>query len=106
MRKLSAVVGLAAILAISGCGFLGGNPLGGSIYTDAKWPNKAFKSGHPGTKVGKATCTSYLGWFEQGDCSYATACKNGGVKTIATVDTHGTTVLGIVSTWTATCTGE
>ena len=106
MRKLIAVGGLIGILGLAGCAVLGGNPLAGSIYTDAKWPMKAFKSGHPGPKVGSAMATSYFGLVEVGDASVATACKNGGVKKIATVDVHGTTVLGIVNTWTATCTGE
>jgi predicted nucleic acid-binding protein len=41
-----------------------------------------------------------------GDASVAAACKNGGITKIQTVDEHGTTILGIYSTWTTIVTGQ
>jgi hypothetical protein len=104
MRKLTfAALALAAIIGASGCGAVG--PLPGAFYTDTKFPSIASQSG-PGPRTGSAQMHSYLGMVAVGDSSVDAACKNGGITKISTVDTHGTTILGLYSTWTTIVTGQ
>lgn len=105
MRKtVVAAMGLAAIaLGMTGCGAVG--PLPGAIYTNTKFPSIASQAG-PGKRVGTAQARSYLAMVAVGDASVDAACKNGGITKINTVDTHGTSILGIYSTWTTIVTGE
>ncbi len=102
-RSKLAVLGLVGTLGLAGCGAVA--PLAGGIYTDMKFPSIASQAG-PGPKTGSAQAQGYLGMVALGDASVAAACKNGGIKKIQTVDTHGTTILGIYSTWTTIVTGE
>ncbi|MGD0946428.1 MAG: TRL-like family protein [Candidatus Binatia bacterium] len=106
MKKLGATLGLVGFLGLCGCAIIG--PLPGSIYTDTKWPSyyEGVDKAGPGPRTGTAMAESYLGWIAVGDASVAAACKNGGIRKIATIDTHGTTILGIYSTWTTIVTGE
>lgn len=97
------VIGAVGVFAVAGCGAVG--PLPGTIYTNAKYPSIASQSG-PGPKTGTAQARSYLGMVAVGDASVATACKNGGISDIHTVDTTATTILGVYSTWTTTVTGR
>ena len=103
MRKLGVALGLVGILGVSGCAAVG--PLPGLIYTNMKFPSIASQSG-PGPKTGTAKAYSYFSLVSLGDASVAAACKNGGITKIDTVDTHGTTFLGIYSTWTTLVTGQ
>jgi hypothetical protein len=60
-----------------------------------------------GSKVGKASGRIWLGVFGSADAGIQTAAKNGGIKTISTVDI--TSKLGILGLWVdfeATVTGE
>ena len=41
-----------------------------------------------GSREGTASCTGILGILYTGDCSIATAARNGGIKEIKTVDRH------------------
>jgi TRL-like protein family len=105
MRKVSvAAVGLmVAALGMVGCGAVG--PLPGAIYTNTQFPSIASQAG-PGHKTGTAQARAYLAMVAVGDASVDTACKNGGITKINTVDTHATSILGVYSTWTTIVTGE
>lgn len=107
MKKL--VLGLCGMagLMVTGCGVVG-TPINGSLYADIKYPSYyagADKLG-PGHKTGKAEAQGVLGIVAMGDASVAAACKAGGIKNIATVDTHATNLLGILQTYTTIVTGE
>lgn len=58
-----------------------------------------------GSKKGEATCQAIL-FIAFGDCSIATAAKNGGISKIHTVDTKNFSILGIYSKQTLEVTGE
>lgn len=60
-----------------------------------------------GSKTGKSSGTCYLTVLcFNVDASVATAAKNGGISKISTVDFNTKTILGIVTTYTTTVTGE
>jgi hypothetical protein len=60
-----------------------------------------------GSKVGKSVGVCYFYQICLGaDASIKTACKNGGITKISTVDLNTTNVLGIIVTYTCTVTGE
>lgn len=48
-----------------------------------------------GSKTGTASSTSVLGLYASGDCSIATAAKNGGLKKVTHVDYEYENVIGI-----------
>ena len=48
-----------------------------------------------GSKRGEASSMSVLGLFASGDCSIATAARNGGLKEIGHVDYEYTNIIGI-----------
>jgi hypothetical protein len=80
----------------------------GFLYTDLKYPSYydgAAEKG-PGSKSGTSQAVCYLGLVATGDASIDAACRNGGIATIHSVDTHGTSVLGLFATYTTTVTGE
>lgn len=60
-----------------------------------------------GTKVGTSKATVYLGFLALGqDASIQTAAKNGGIKTISTVDMKQGNVLNIIWTYETIVTGN
>jgi hypothetical protein len=103
--KLSvlAVVLVSAAL-LSGCA-MAVAPVSGGLYTDVKggW---AATSNDGSSKVGKATCTSILGWVALGDCSIEAASNKAGIKKIHHVDYHTRSFLGIYAEHTAVVYGE
>jgi hypothetical protein len=58
------------------------------------------------TKVGRATCQSYLGLVAVGDASVMTAMKAGGITKIHHVDWEANNILGIIGTYTCVVYGE
>jgi hypothetical protein len=66
----------------------------------------AAGDGHIGAKTGEASGMIILGIFGDVDASMTTAAKAGGITKIATVDTQIKTILGVVTTFTTTVTGE
>ena len=94
------IVLLIAVL-ISGCGI---------IYTDIKTPMPTLNlqaNADNQTKVGKASCTSYIWVVGIGDCSTATAMKNGGISKIHHVDWEVKSIfLGIYRKYTTVVYGE
>lgn len=67
----------------------------------------AATSNPVGTKVGTSKATVYLGVFAfDQDASIQTAAKNGGIKTISTVDMKQGNVLGLIWTYETIVTGN
>lgn len=91
----------ACIFLVSGCG---------SVYTNIKTPMPTLEmqvNADDQAKVGKATATSYLWVVVVGDCSVATAMKNGGITRIHHVDTEFNAILsGIYGKFTTVVYGE
>jgi hypothetical protein len=89
MRKMTFVMILAAcIFLVSGCG---------ALYTNVKTPMPTLEmqvNADGQAKVGKACATAYLWVVVVGDCSVASAMKDGGITKIHHVDTEINTILG------------
>lgn len=106
--RIIAVLSVASLLFLSGCAHLLPAHNAGNLFADYSYPgyyNGVTNKG-PGGKMGNATAQSILGWVALGDASVATACKNGGINTIHTVDHHMRNILGIYAEWTTKVTGE
>ncbi|MBN2179225.1 MAG: TRL-like family protein [Deltaproteobacteria bacterium] len=89
MRKISFImVIVACIFLVSGCG---------SLYTNVKTPMPTLEmqvNADDQAKVGTASATAYLWVVVVGDCSVASAMKQGGITKIHHVDTDINTILG------------
>jgi hypothetical protein len=59
-----------------------------------------------GAKTGQASGSIILGLFGNVDAGMLAAAKNGGITKIATVDVDTKSILGFVTTYTTTVTGE
>ncbi len=106
MKKTVTLVALsaAAALTFSGCAMTIGSPATGFILNNSKGPGKV--TDNKIVKTGTSTCQSILGLVASGDCSIATAAKNGGIKKVATVDYDVNNILGLFATTTVIVTGE
>ena len=93
MRKLGGLIVLAACLPLAGCLSVS-TPAIGILFTDVKYGGDA--EGAIGAKEGKACAQSILGLIAQGDASIEAAAKNGGIKTVTTVDHSAKNMLGII----------
>ena len=92
------------------------SPVEGAIFmetnaTNTGWRSGSFAgnnvgSGTMGDKVGEAECKSYVALVATGDCSVATAAKNGGIQSIGTVEHKAFNVLGIYTVYTTRVTGK
>jgi len=100
-RVRTMVVGIVVmVLLISSCG----------LYSNVKTPMPAFNlqaNAEQQNKVGKATAEMYLWFIVLGDCSVATAMKNGDVAKIHHIDTELTSVIfGLYGSFTTVVYGE
>ena len=93
MRKLGALMVLAACLPLAGC-LTVQTPALGILFTDVKYGGES--NGAIGPKEGKACAQSILGLIAQGDASIEAAAKNGGIKTVTTIDHSAKNMLGII----------
>ena len=93
MKKLGALLAIAACLPLAGC-LTVATPAIGALYADVKWDGMA--KGGLGAKEGQACARSILGLIADGDASIATAAKNGGIKDVQSVDHHTKNVLGVI----------
>ncbi|HVN40434.1 MAG TPA: TRL-like family protein [Myxococcota bacterium] len=93
MRKLGALMVLAACLPLAGCISVA-TPAIGILFTDVTYA--ADGQGAIGAKEGKACAQSILGLIAQGDASIEAAAKNGGIKTVSTIDHSAKNMLGII----------
>ncbi len=89
-------------MALTGC--VSSMPVG-MIITDVELPIAASANGSY-SKTGEATCVSYVGMVAKGDCSIETAKKNGGIRSVTSVDWHYDTILGIINTYKITVRGN
>ena len=95
------VAAVLGILLSYGCG---------AVYTNVQTPMPTINlqaNAASQTKVGKATCTTYVWFVTVGDCSVATAMKNGGLAKIHHIDTEIKSILaGIYARHTIVVYGE
>lgn len=91
-------------LFLFGCA-IATTPVSGFLFTDVQAPLTAT-SNPSYSKVGKATCSSILGWIALGDCSIETAAKNAKITKIHHVDYKTQNFLGIYATFTVYVYGE
>ena len=102
MKKVFvSVVLTVSAFVLSSCGA----PLVGLAYTDSAFP-VAVTSAASGSKVGKATSTTYLALWTEGDASIDAAKKNGGITTVSSVDVKVDSILGLYTTYTTTVRGN
>lgn len=105
------MIGITALSAVvmTGCfaGARANDPVMGFIFKDvqAPTPNNVGNGGKI-SKTGTATCTEILGWVATGDCSVATAAKNGGIQRIGTVEHKALNVFGVYTVYTTRVTGQ
>ena len=91
-------------LSLAGCA-MAASPVTGFIYMDVKGPADVTGNG-ASSKVGRATCKSYLGICGTGDASIETAAKAAGITKIHHVDFESYSVLGFYATFTTVVYGE
>jgi uncharacterized protein (DUF2342 family) len=93
MKKAIVIVALAfAVVALMGC-------------PSVNLPSAAGGA-TVGAKTGQASGSIILGLFGNVDAGMLAAAKNGGITKIATVDTEVKSILGFITTYTTTVTGE
>jgi len=93
MKKAIVIIALAfAVVAFMGCP---------SVNLPQAAGNAAV-----GAKTGQASGSLILGLFGDVDAGMLAAAKNGGITKIATVDVKVQSILGIITTYTTTVTGE
>jgi uncharacterized protein YcfL len=103
MKKTLLLTTIAALL-LSGCAI---RPTQALIYSDATAPLQATNVSAEATKTGESDeCTNILGLIATGDCSIASAKKNGNISAVSSVDWKGTNILGIYSTGKTVITGK
>ena len=103
MKKILVLGSLTALLS-TGCAF---RPTQAFVYSDSVAPAQATNVSASATKTGESDlCTNILGLIATGDCSIASAKKNGGISSVATVDWKGTNILGFYSTGRTVITGK
>ena len=107
MKKALILLALLSSLVLVGCGTVAHAPINGFIYSDISAPvSNEPVNGTVSNKVGKATCTGYLHIIATGDCTLKAAAANGSITKVNFVDMHGTTILGIINTYTTTVYGN
>ena len=92
----------SALLLLQSCASA---PVMGGIYTDVQYPITAT-SNYTSTRQGESCAISILGLIAVGDASIEAARRNGGMSTIATVDAHTFSVLGIYASYCVTVRGK
>ena len=101
MKRIPAIV-LATLMAIGAAGCLSA-PFQPSVTTA---PLSTEGNWDVGSKKGEASSFSVLGLYASGDCSIATAARNGGLKKIGHVDYEYLNVIGIWQKTTVIVYGE
>jgi hypothetical protein len=78
----------------------------GSIMTDVNLPVQVTSNDGLSSKMGEATCNSYLSMVSTGDCSIDTAKKNGSITKVQHVDWHAHNILGLIGHYKLTVYGD
>ena len=103
--KLTNICPVAGALLLAGCISAPFQPPMG-IISSTKAPLSTEGNWVVGSKTGTASSTSVLGLYATGDCSVATAAKNGDLKQVTNVDYEYTNILGIWQKATVVVHGE
>ena len=106
MKGIAAIV-IAALLAngVAGCLSAPFQPPSGVVSVTTA-PLSTEGNWNVGTKRGEASSFSVLGLYASGDCSIATAARNGGLKKIGHVDYEYVNIIGIWQKATVIAYGE
>lgn len=102
MKKIIAFC--SAALLLSSCAMVK-SPVTGFVYTNTKAP-VAVTENPVGSKKGKASAISILGWVALGNASVQKAAKEAGITKVSHVDEKSTGVLGLFAKYTITVYGE
>ena len=94
--KRTSIIALALSLAfgVAGCLSAPFQPPGGVVSVTTA-PLSTEGNWDVGSRKGEASSFSVLGLYASGDCSIATAARNGGLKKIGHVDYEYLNVIGI-----------
>ena len=106
MKRISTIAFVALLaIGVAGCLSAPFQPPGGVVsVTTAPLPTEG--NWDVGSKRGEASSFSVLGLYASGDCSIATAARNGGLKKISHVDYEYFNVIGIWQKATVIAYGE
>ena len=106
MQKLIRHIALSLILVVFliGCASVH-SPVSGFLFTNVDAP-VAATSNPSYSKVGSASCFSFLGIIAAGSCSIETAITNGKIIKIHHIDAESFSLLGIFATYKVKVYGE
>ena len=105
--KKSCILAAACAVAILSAGCISAPfkpPMG--LYSEISAPLSTEGAIDVGSKKGEATAKTILGLVATGDCSIATAAKNGGLRTVKHIDYKYKNILGIVQETTVIVYGD
>ena len=95
MKRISTIAFVALLaIGVAGCLSAPFQPPGGVVSVTTA-PLSTEGNWDVGTKSGKSSSFSVLGLYASGDCSIATAARNGWLKKIGHVDYAYVNVIGI-----------
>lgn len=99
-------IGLALIaVSLTGCATSIWNKGGmGGIYTDTK--DSFLATGAQGARTGKACQQNILGAVVTGDASVEAAKKEGGIRTVSSIDNEFNSILGVYGKYCTIVTGN
>ncbi len=103
-KSFISILVLSAFL-LSGCAAVRG-PLVGVLSSNVTSPVAVNPGSMNGLKVGTATASSILGIIASGDASVATACINGGISEVVTVECKTSNILGFYAEYTTIVYGK
>ena len=103
MKKIVMAGMVAAATLLSGCM---GPYSGGLIYNNYNQPLSVRDNATACSKRGESSMTNVLGYFAMGDASVSKAKQAAGITKVGSVDTHFTSILGIVGTTTTVVCGD
>ena len=106
MKRISTIAFVALLaFGVAGCLSAPFQPPGGVVSVTTA-PLSTEGNWDVGSKRGEASSFSVLGLYASGDCSIATAARNGGLKKIDHVDYEYFNVIGIWQKATVIAYGE
>ncbi|MCL2726639.1 MAG: TRL-like family protein [Polyangiaceae bacterium] len=105
MNKLTSLVALAGLVALSSGCAMSASPVTGFIYNGSQ-AHQSSTSNNIGAKRGESCSSSIVGWIAMGDASAASAAAAGGITKISVVDTQVMSILGIYAKYCTVVHGE
>ena len=105
MKKLSLTFAILFLVSmVSGCAGAGGFVrVPGGLFSDYTYAETGDGSL---SRVGTATCKSYLGWIAEGDCSVSAAARSGGITNVGSVSRKVKNILNLYAENTTVVTGS